>query len=144
MLSLSHSICNSLRRMPDKRHSPFIVRETWLCAPVIESCRGSNGKCYDRWRKGMETNTVSLPSSANHESTQSVCRPWKCYTCNQTTVGAAPHGCLYARGCKHDHDTHIRVKADVRYACVIQCTDLYPFSWWQWDFFLHRVNITWL
>lgn len=58
MLSWSHSICNSLCRMPDKKHSPFIVREAWLCVLVIESCRGSNGKCYDHWRKGMETNTV--------------------------------------------------------------------------------------
>lgn len=119
MLSRSHSICNSLCRMPDKKHSPFIVREALLCVLVIESCRGSNGKCYDHWRKGMETNTVPcLPQqsaslrnlSAGHKSATAYLQ-W-------TTVGAVPRGCMWVRGCKHGHGMCINMRADVLYVFV--------------------------
>lgn len=121
MLSRSHSICNSLCRMPDKKHSPFIVREAWLCVLVIESCRGSNGKCYDHWRKGKETNTVPcLPQqtasprslSAGHKNAISAMN--YCRDCSALAV----RGCRCVRGCKHDHDMHINMKADVLCVCV--------------------------
>lgn len=48
MAARNNTISESLyMQSADKKHSHFIVRETWLCVLVIESCRGSNGKCYD-------------------------------------------------------------------------------------------------
>lgn len=126
MLSRSHSICNSLCRMPDKSHSPFIVREAWLCVLVIESCRGSNGKCYDHWRKGMETNMVPcLPQqttsprnlSAGHKNVT----PALNYSRGSTArLRVWVRARRRAWGCKHDHDMHINKKAGCT-VCLCKC-----------------------
>lgn len=55
MLSLSHSICNSLCSICDKRHSPVIVCETWLlCAAdwILQGEAMTNVMTTDvrRWR----------------------------------------------------------------------------------------------
>lgn len=124
MLSRSHSICNSLCRMPDKSHSPFIVREAWLCVLVIESCRGSNGKCYDHWRKGMETNMVPcLPQQTT--SPRNLSAGHKNVTPALNYSWAAPRGCVcgYVRvGVREGVNTIMTCtstrKRGVLYVCV--------------------------
>lgn len=106
MLSLSRSICDSLRRTPDKEHSPFIVREAWLCVPVIESCREvmANVMTTDvRARRPipfpavLSKPKVSAICSAGHKNVIPAmnhcrsCTPTRVSVCGHTTWHAHKH-----------------------------------------------------